>query len=130
LGKRAYTTTKAEAFSAPDVFYESDAYIAGDNSLTIEENMLIEAYRQQGRDDLAECVINGKKYQRLFDVMGQAVELVNINAMTEAFLGGDCELPKTMEEWKAWALRKYEGEQILVDVRARVAEREARDLKA
>ena len=48
--------------------------------------MLIDEYRQHGRDDLAECVINGRKYQSDNEIMGRDPDLKLINAMTDAFL--------------------------------------------
>ncbi|WWC96667.1 hypothetical protein V866_003539 [Kwoniella sp. B9012] len=40
----AYVTSKGEAFSSPYIFYESWKYIKGDNTVTKEENMLIDYY--------------------------------------------------------------------------------------
>jgi hypothetical protein len=126
---RAYTTTKAEAFAAPSVCWESEGYAAGDNNLSLEEKLLIAEYEKRGHHDLVECVRNGRKYHRLFDVLGEKVDLVSINAMTDAFLGGGQEgLPKSIEEWRIWALGKYEGEPVLEDVRRRVIERETEAL--
>jgi len=122
---RAYTTTKEEAFASPNVFWESSAYLEGDNSLTLEEEMLIAEYERRDRLDLAECVRNGRKYHRLFDVLGQNINLVNINALTDSFLGeGQVDFPKTLEDWKFWAVEKYEGNEGLRDVMERVAHRE------
>ncbi|OCF56700.1 hypothetical protein L486_05554 [Kwoniella mangroviensis CBS 10435] len=61
----AYTTTKAEAFAAPPLLYESINLFSGENSMTEEENFLIGCYRKYGRPDLGDCVEKGRLYQRL-----------------------------------------------------------------
>ncbi|WWC68350.1 uncharacterized protein I206_102275 [Kwoniella pini CBS 10737] len=61
----AYVTTKSEAFTAPIFCFWSIKYFVGDNILSPAEEILIEEYGRLGRHDLADCVGNGKIYQRL-----------------------------------------------------------------
>ncbi|OCF43234.1 hypothetical protein I317_02944 [Kwoniella heveanensis CBS 569] len=61
----AFTTTKGEAFAAPEFFYDKHDYMRDLNEMTHEENLLIAAYEKHGRSDLAECVRNGRIFQRL-----------------------------------------------------------------
>ncbi|WVQ65218.1 uncharacterized protein L199_003391 [Kwoniella botswanensis] len=61
----AYATTKEEAFSSPNFCFTHNRYYAGNNFITPAEELLIQAYERFGRKDLADCIRNGKIYQRL-----------------------------------------------------------------
>jgi hypothetical protein len=98
-----FTTSMEEAFSSPMVLYDTDDFRIGNNSLSLEEMMLSEEYEKRQRPDLARCVRNGRKYHRLFEVLGHPMEITKINASTRAFLGEDfLPMPETLAQWKEW----------------------------
>jgi hypothetical protein len=119
---RAYTSPREEAFASPNVFWACEKYWQGDNSLSIEEYLLIDEYEKRGRPDLADCIRSGRKYNRLNHVLGSEFVLVRVNAMTEAFLGEEAGiLPQTDIAWREWALGKFEGQDKLIRVKERMA---------
>jgi hypothetical protein len=92
--------------------------------------MLCEAYEQRGRSDLADCVRNGRKYQRLEYVIGNvilfmyagssfgdAVLLGMLNGLVEAFQGDKAwPLPNTREAWFEWALSRHSDDPGLPEI--------------
>ncbi|WVF70960.1 hypothetical protein IAT40_005756 [Kwoniella sp. CBS 6097] len=88
----AYATTKGEAFASPYIFYDSLFFIGGKNDMTDEEVQLIQAYEKYGRPDLAECVKNGRLYQRLTRI-GYYERVYRKNGFREPF-GKTC--PQTL----------------------------------
>ena len=62
---RAYVTTKEDAFARPVAFTSSE----GSNDSTPNEDVLIQAYLELGRADLADCVRGGRLYHRLEDML-------------------------------------------------------------
>ncbi|WWD08812.1 hypothetical protein V865_006925 [Kwoniella europaea PYCC6329] len=120
----AYTTTKDEAFASPMYFLPSKFYHEGSNDMfSPREYALIEAYQSLGRDDLADCVKNGRKYQRLiYFLKCMFINVLEVNAIRKAFLKipdeVDDGMPKTEEEWVEKMLIKWqedEGLRYLVD---------------
>jgi hypothetical protein len=114
---RTGSTTKAAAFASPKWTYETEAYIAGDNSLTPEEQSLIEAYETQGRPDLAECVGGGRRYQRLDHLLfiwvptyGEERALGQLTGMRRAFLGEEITVPTSLKDWIEWAKEVQKGD--------------------
>ncbi|OCF58134.1 hypothetical protein L486_04164 [Kwoniella mangroviensis CBS 10435] len=101
----AYTTNKAEAFASPMHFLPSEFYHEGSNDVfSPREYALIEAYQSLGRDDLADCVKVGRKYQRLiYFLKCMFTNVLELNAIRKAFLKIPDEdiddFPKTEEEW-------------------------------
>ena len=82
--------------------------------------MLCEAYKQRGRTDLADCVRNGRKFQRLEYVIGNVVLFMYqgtvcdpfltgvLEGMVKAFLGDEAgTLPTSSEGWTEWALARH-----------------------
>ncbi|WVF70965.1 hypothetical protein IAT40_005761 [Kwoniella sp. CBS 6097] len=61
----AFATTKGEAFCSPEIFYNLMNFWGGRDVMSPEEDLLIAAYEKHGRPDLADCVRNGRLYQRL-----------------------------------------------------------------
>jgi hypothetical protein len=108
----ANTTCKTHAFSAIEAIFGTKDWLFGNNTLTEGEVMLCEAYEQRGRSDLADCVRNGRKYQRLEYVIGNvilflyagggsfgdATLLGMLNGLVDAFQGDKAgPLPETRE---------------------------------
>ena len=98
---RAFVTTKAHAFAAPIGFYDNDQYQEGKNHLALEEQLLVMAYDRLGFPDLADCVKNGRIYQRLGDVIGETgVEVAHLNALNAVTTVGRGVAPsETIEDW-------------------------------
>ncbi|KAK4684525.1 hypothetical protein P7C73_g5650, partial [Tremellales sp. Uapishka_1] len=101
----AYFTTKYEAFS-PGVGF-SEAFAEGNNTLSAAELLLIEAYRDLKRPDLADCVVGGKKYQRLPLTIGWPLSLALLWGLQTAFRGGEGARPVSLEAWVEMALTYY-----------------------
>lgn len=112
---RAFTTTQAEAFAAPLALYQGSTFLAGDNSLTPDEQLLIKAYEERDRFDLADCVRGGKKYQRLLQVVAEneAPSYATVLALRHAFSdGGSQGMEKESEDdWKSRMLRVHEADE-------------------
>jgi len=110
---RAYVTTKAEAFTTPSALYFGKPnFRDGINGLTLDVELLIEAYDRLGRPDLAECVRRGRKYQRMNEVLGGRPDLAQLNGLSEAFLGDKAGEPsKTLDAWKERAMERYGGDE-------------------
>ncbi len=64
------TTSKEEAFSSPCMMWPIAAFYDGSNELADEELLLANIFRDNGRNDLAGYVINGRRVQRLFFALG------------------------------------------------------------
>ncbi|OAQ98036.1 hypothetical protein LLEC1_01433 [Akanthomyces lecanii] len=64
------TASKEVAFSSPCMMWPVAAFYDGSNELAQEELFLAHAFRERGRDDLARCVLNGRKVQRLLFALG------------------------------------------------------------
>ncbi|WVQ97003.1 hypothetical protein IAU59_004113 [Kwoniella sp. CBS 9459] len=78
----AFTTTKAEAFASPSACYSLDPLLdEGQTDLEPSELVLVEAYEELGRPDLAECVRNGRFYHLLVESMAQKPFIALINGM-------------------------------------------------
>lgn len=109
-------TTKAEAFAAPFGLYHSSSFSTGSNALTKEEQLLIEAHEANDRSDLAQCVSNGRIYQRLKDAMRydspEGIRLSTVNALREAFLGERAGKGfDSLWDWGNVVLERYGGDE-------------------
>nr|XP_031859377.1 uncharacterized protein CI109_005218 [Kwoniella shandongensis]KAA5526449.1 hypothetical protein CI109_005218 [Kwoniella shandongensis] len=122
----AYVTTKSEAFATPLGLYHSVSFYNGSNTLTVEENLLIQAHETNNRPDLAHCVRNGRRYQRLKDAMRydrpEGIRLGTINALREAFLGKEAGTGyESLFEWGNVVMDKYREDQKVHDLLKREA---------
>ncbi|KAL2018802.1 hypothetical protein VTK56DRAFT_360 [Thermocarpiscus australiensis] len=66
------TVSKDEAFSSLCMMWPVARFYEGSNELSDEEVRLANIFRERGRDDLAECVIQGRKVQRFYFALGPA----------------------------------------------------------
>jgi len=103
------------AFSAPKAFLRGLDYQDSEelDSLTREEELLIEAYEARQRPDLADCVRSGPMY-RLIGIDDQ-YSFRDIRAVTRfrrTFGRGEQRLtfPKTMNEWQAECLEMFKND--------------------
>ncbi|WWC60598.1 uncharacterized protein I303_103172 [Kwoniella dejecticola CBS 10117] len=105
----AYVTTKEEAFSAPSVFnLNLNFWRFGDNSLRPIEQALIDAYTRLDRPDLADCVRDGKIYNRL-EMIGQYDPMWAKSGFREVFgnnIPADFNPPEKDYDWVQQRRRK------------------------
>ena len=86
---RTSVGSKWEAFAAPMALWDTELYFGGSNDLSIGEKELYDNYIKLGRQDLADCVREGKVYQRLwwltFSEIRELLDYRQIRALGEAF---------------------------------------------
>lgn len=68
-----------------------------DAPLSDAEELLIKAYIDQGRDDLAGCVIGGKKYRALWKIPESMADVQRLRELLEVDDG--VPLPTRRNEW-------------------------------
>nr|XP_031859378.1 uncharacterized protein CI109_005219 [Kwoniella shandongensis]KAA5526450.1 hypothetical protein CI109_005219 [Kwoniella shandongensis] len=124
----AYVTTKSEAFCAPTGLYWNQEWAKGNNALTEEELILIGAHESMGRPDLADCVRNGRIYQRLMESIRDddpfGPHLHRINALREAFLGEQAGKPyNSIDEWRTAKLHEYRDDKRIGEIKTWVKSR-------
>ncbi|WVQ97001.1 hypothetical protein IAU59_004110 [Kwoniella sp. CBS 9459] len=105
----AYATTKGEAFASPYILYENLSFLGGKNDMTEEETQLIQAYEKYQRPDLAECVENGRLYQRLTRI-GFYDRAYRKNGFREPFGADpapDFKPPVGDDEWRVYMMERY-----------------------
>ncbi|AEO65291.1 uncharacterized protein THITE_2112141 [Thermothielavioides terrestris NRRL 8126] len=66
------TVSREEAFSSPCMMWPVARFYEGSNELSEEELRFAHMFRSRGRDDLAECVLQGRKVQRFYFALGPA----------------------------------------------------------
>jgi hypothetical protein len=103
---RASTTSKEEAFAAPCSLVDVQSFFEGSNELCEAERMFAQAFENSGRPDLSACVRNGKFYQRLWMITGQAPDFDMLKAFVHDGTGEVIE-SKTMEDWVEVAKGRY-----------------------
>ena len=64
------TVSKAEAFASPCMMWPVSQFYEGRNQLGMAEQRLAYIFEERGHEDLANCVRNGRKYQRFFSTLG------------------------------------------------------------
>ncbi|KAI5857336.1 hypothetical protein GGS23DRAFT_607908 [Durotheca rogersii] len=64
------TASREEAFSSPCVMWPVAEFYDGSNELADEELLLARVFCERGREDLARCVLDGRKVQRLLFALG------------------------------------------------------------
>ena len=76
---------------------------------------MIEAYEELGRQDLADCVRNGRIYNRLNICVGYQPIVQDINALTWTAYGKDTTtmVYTTEEEWIGAAKERYRDNEVL-----------------
>lgn len=111
LISRSFITCKGDAFAAPMGFLDGRFY-AGDNTLTSFEAALAHVYEKDfGRPDLADCVRNGKKYQRLSECLRlDEFDPKQMMGMRQAFRNEDSTADRqayTEEEWTKSVVSRF-----------------------
>ncbi|WVW80439.1 hypothetical protein I302_102421 [Kwoniella bestiolae CBS 10118] len=119
---RAYVTTKAEGFAAPPLLYECINHFIGGNIMTNEEEFLTECYKKHGRPDLADCVENGRIYQRL-SLIGQwnsAFRKIGFREIFEPDLPADFDPPVDEVDWRVYMMERYKDHRGLQELMKKI----------
>ena len=95
----AYSTIKEEAFGSPRFMRSERLSIRAtlDAPLSDAEELLIKAYIARGRDDLAGCVVGGKKYRALWQIPESMADIQRFRELLE--VDDDVPLPTRRNEW-------------------------------
>jgi hypothetical protein len=107
----ASTESKSLAVSSPCMMWPVGAFYDGSNELSAEEVEFAQIFSRRGREDLAQCVLQGRKHQRLLYFLGAgAVELADFENLFQglrAAIDRDCK--DSFQEWKSTAIITYAG---------------------
>ncbi|KAK3380340.1 hypothetical protein B0T24DRAFT_190915 [Lasiosphaeria ovina] len=109
------TVSREEAFSSPCLMWPVGRFYRGDNELSGDEDRFAAMFRERGRPDLADLVVQGRKVQRFFFAFGpgggahdsQKTFEDLFDGLRSAFAGKD---RGGWDEWKAEALERYKGD--------------------
>ncbi|RXK35575.1 hypothetical protein M231_07160 [Tremella mesenterica] len=113
----AYVTTKAEAFASPRFCWEPEMPGCELEKLSLEDELLIQAYERHERPDLADCVRKGHLYPLLNRMIGEGHDHLLANLLTNLALGVDLkDLPATREDWFTDALERFKDDPYLQDM--------------
>ncbi|GAB0139166.1 hypothetical protein EsDP_00007379 [Epichloe bromicola] len=120
------TTSREEAFSSPCMMWPVAAFYNGSNELAEEELLLAHVFRERGREDLACCVLDGRKVQRLLFALGPGgASHGNRKTLAGLFMGlkrafdrhgfetDEQVVEDEWEDWKAKALENWKHEALL-----------------
>jgi hypothetical protein len=122
------TASQEEAFSSPCMMWPVAAFYDGSNLLADEEFLLARAFSERGREDLARCVLNGRRVQRLLFALGPGgASHQDKRTFASLFMGlkrafdaehgpKEEELGREEEEWEAWkasAVPRWEEDDLL-----------------
>ncbi len=114
------TASKAEAFCSPCMLWPVDEFYSGSNALAPDELRLAEIFREKGREDLATCVLEGRKVQRFLFALGPEISFLDENVFVSLFEGLQAALhSKGREAWECWrtrALENWKNEEILLEL--------------
>lgn len=113
----ARTVSKAEAFCAPSMMWPVADFYSGSNELATDELRLASILQERGREDLASCVTDGRRFQRFFFALGPSSAFLE----RRAFIGLCSGLKRALdpkdeggwEEWRAKALKMWEEDSLL-----------------
>ncbi|KAG5990376.1 hypothetical protein E4U52_004643 [Claviceps spartinae] len=116
------TASREQAFSSPCMMWPINAFYDGSNELAEEELLLARVLRERGREDLASCVLHGRKVQRLMFELSPMVVYEDrktrasfFMGLKRAFDGHDVKtngqaVEDEWETWKAKALADWKHE--------------------
>ncbi|KAG5970790.1 hypothetical protein E4U56_007260 [Claviceps arundinis] len=111
------TTSREEAFSSPCMMWPVGAFHDGSNELAEEELLLARVFREKGREDLASCVLRGRKIQRFLFALHDGVAQLDEKTFASLFVGlkraFDGQDVKTdaqavEDEWEVWRAKALE----------------------
>ncbi|KAG6063247.1 hypothetical protein E4U32_001456 [Claviceps aff. humidiphila group G2b] len=111
------TASREYAFSSPQMMWPVGAFYDGSNELSEEELLLARVFRERGREDLASCVLHGRKVQRFLFALHSGVARLDKKTLASLFVGlkraFDGQDVKTDEqgvedEWEVWRAKALE----------------------
>lgn len=111
------TVSKAEAFCSPCMMWPVAEFYNGSNELAVDELRLAAIFRERGREDLANCVIEGRKVQRFFFALGPDNSFSDRKTFTHLFAGLQRAFNSQDEGWEYWkskALEKWRDDDLLL----------------
>jgi hypothetical protein len=111
------TVSKAEAFCSPCMMWPVAEFYNGFNELAADELWLAAIFREKGREDLAVCVVEGRKAQRFFFALGLESSFLDMQTLPRIFAGLQRAFNLEDEEWEAWkskALKKWKDDDLLL----------------
>ncbi|KAJ6149264.1 hypothetical protein N7471_000463 [Penicillium samsonianum] len=111
------TVSRAEAFCSPCMMWPVAEFYNGFNKLAADELRLADIYREKGREDLAMCVVEGRKAQRFFFALGSESSFLDRQTLLHIFAGLRRAFNFEDEEWETWkskALKKWKGDDLLL----------------
>jgi aminoglycoside phosphotransferase (APT) family kinase protein len=114
-----HTVSKAEAFSSPCMMWPVDKFYKGSNKLEEDELRLAAIFRERGREDLARCVIEGRKVQRFFFVLGTSSSFISMQELHDLFMGLQRVFNSNYKGWGHWkgkALEKWKDDPLLLSL--------------
>jgi hypothetical protein len=94
-------------------------FFNGFNELGADELRLATIFREKGREDLAMCVLEGRKVQRFFFALGPESSFLDMQTLACIFAGLQRAFNLENEEWEAWkskALKKWENDDSLLSL--------------
>lgn len=106
------TVSRAEAFSSPCMMWPVGKFYNGSNELAAEELRLADIFRERGREDLAHCVLGGRRVQRFFSELGVDGSFSDRKTFLDLFMG----LRRAFgsgggwEMWRSEALERWGGD--------------------
>lgn len=110
----ASTESKPFAFGSPCMMWPVSDYYEGINRLSTEEIEFANMFRSLGREDMAQTILQGRKYQRFMFFLGTAVSVERkefedlFQALRETFDGQSIE---PYSDWRSAAIaRNLEGD--------------------
>ncbi|EFY91710.1 hypothetical protein MAC_02300 [Metarhizium acridum CQMa 102] len=81
------TASREEAFSSPCMMWPVATFYDGSNELVEEELLLARVFRERDREDLARCVLDGRKVQRLLFALGPGTSHEDRRTFACLFMG-------------------------------------------
>ncbi|KAL4899486.1 hypothetical protein BDW74DRAFT_171526 [Aspergillus multicolor] len=116
-GDHILVSDSTEAFCSPCMMWPVDEFYNGINEIAAEEVRLDAIFREKSRDDLAGCVIEGRKVQRFFFALGPESSFVD--TQTHQRLFGGLRRAFNMEDeelatWKSKALDRWKDDSLLL----------------
>ncbi|CAG7973466.1 unnamed protein product [Penicillium salamii] len=113
------TVSKAEAFCSPCMMWPVAEFYNGLNELAADELRLAAIFREKGREDLAACVLEGRKVQRFFFALGSESSFLDMQTLSYLFAGLRRAFNFEDEDWEAWkskALKEWKDDDILLSL--------------
>ncbi|KAF9885680.1 hypothetical protein FE257_012662 [Aspergillus nanangensis] len=113
------TGSKEEAFCSPCMMWPLRKFYEGSNELSMEELRLADVFRERNRDDLARCVIEGRKIQRFFFNLGPDGSYSTLEKHQSLFKGLQQALYSQSDNWNTWksrAIEKWKEDSLLLSL--------------